>query len=151
MAAGDLIWFDQSYVDSDEGLHDKENDEFKFALISGVTPTASLTDPRWGTGGSNNLSTNEVTPGGNYPAGGVVIGVPTVTLAVDKSRWDAQDVDIAQAAGNPTATYAIVYNNTDVGKRCLFAIDLGGSIDLSQGPFAFAWNINGISETGAAV
>jgi len=149
---GDIIWFQQAYVDTDEGIHNKETDEFKFGIVDNViTPAATTADPRWGAGGTTDLSANEVTPGGNYSAGGPVIANPTVALTDGKSRFDADDVDIAQDASNPTGAYwAIVYNNTDTGKRALCAIDLGGPADLTAGPFSNAWNVNGIAETGAA-
>lgn len=152
MAAGDIIWFEQAFVDTDEGIHDKESDTFKYALAdSTVTPTASLSDPRWGTGGGTDLSTNEVTAGGNYTAGGITIANPTATLASGKSRWDADDISILQDAGNPTdARWAYVYNDTDTGKRVIFAVDLGAVSDLTAGDFSNTWNANGIAETGIA-
>lgn len=151
MAAGDIIWFEQAYVDTDEALHDKELGTFKAALItSSTTPAANDADPRFGAAGSTDLSTNECTPGGNYPSGGFTLSNPTVTLVSGKSRWDFDDISAAQDASNPTdARWMIVYN-TATGLRALFAIDLGADSDLTTGPFSVAPNASGIAETGAA-
>lgn len=147
MAAGDVVFFDQYLVDVQEGLHDQENDSFKLGLItSAVTPVATTTDPRWGAGGSTNLSSSQVTPGGNYSSGGPAIANPTVTLSSGSAVFDADDVAIAQAAGNPNnARWAIIYNDTDTGKRALGFVDLGANIDLSAGAFSLQWNASGIA------
>jgi hypothetical protein len=151
MAAGDIIWFQQAYVDTDKALHDKENDTFKMGIVDNSTvPAVGTADPRWGAGGTTNFASNQVTPGGNYPDGGLTLANPTVSLASGKSRFDADDVAMAQAAGNPSGAYwGIVYNDTDAGKRALCAIDLGGPKDFAAGPFSFAPNASGLSETGA--
>ena len=146
MAAGDVVFFDQYLVDVQEGLHDQENDTFKLGLItSAVTPAATISDPRWGAGGGTNLSTSQVTPGGNYASGGPTIANPTVTLSGGAGVFDADDVAIAQAAGNPNnARWGVIYNDTDAGKRALGFVDLGANIDLSAGAFSVLWNASGI-------
>ena len=152
MAKGDIIWFEQAYVDTDEGLHDKENDTFKLGLATdALTPTATTSDPRWGAGGGTNLSTNEVSAGGNYSAGGPAIANPTVTLDTNKSKFDGDDIQVLQDGSNPTdARWGYIYNDTDAGKRALAAVDLGAVTDLSAGQFDVAWDVNGIATTGAA-
>ena len=152
MAAGDVTVFEQFYVDVQEGVHDLETDTIKLGLIDDtLAPTAADSDPRWGAGGSTNLSTNEVTPGGNYSAGGQEIANPTVTLVSNQGRFDGDDVDIAQDASNPTdARYGIIYNDTAAGKNAIAWLDLGASSDLSAGPFSVDWNASGIFEMGAA-
>jgi len=152
MAAGDIVFFDQYTADVQEALHDQENDTFKLGLInSAVTPSATTTDPRWGAGGSTNLSTNQVTPGGNYASGGPTIANPTVTLTDGAGVFDADDVSIAQHASNPNdARWGIIYNDTDAGKRALGYLDLGANIDLSAGALSVAWSASGISSINQA-
>lgn len=152
MAAGDIVFFDQYLADVQEALHDQENDTFKLGLVTDVvTPSATTSDPRWGAGGSTNLSTNQVTPGGNYASGGPTIGNPTVTLSGGAGVFDGDDVAISQDAGNPAdARWAIIYNDTDAGKRAIGFVDLGADIDLSAGDFSVAWNAAGISSMNQA-
>lgn len=152
MAAGDVFFFDQWLVDVAEKLHDHENDDFKYGLItSGATPAITAADPRWGSGGTTNYSTSQVTPGGNYSSGGPSIANPSVVLSSGQAVIDGDDISIAQNASNPTnARWAIIYNNTDTGKRCVGYVDLGAAIDLSAGAFANAWNASGIAAINQA-
>lgn len=152
MAAGDIIFFDQWLVDVQETLHNHETSTFKLGLVTDVvTPSATTSDPRWGAGGGTNLSTNEVTPGGNYSSGGPTIGNPTVTLTGGAAVWDGDDVAITQNASNPTnSRWGIIYDDTDSGKRAVGFVDLGADIDLSAGDFSVAWNASGISSLNQA-
>jgi len=152
MAAGDVVFYNQVYADLQKKIHDLETDTIQLGLVtSAYTPTAADVDPRWGAGGTTNVSTNEVTAGGNYLAGGVNVANPSVTLVSGEGEFDADDVSIAQNAGNPTgARWGILYNDTAVGKQAIGYVDLGADIDLSAGAFSVAWNLNGISRMGAA-
>ncbi|MCK9468214.1 MAG: hypothetical protein M0Q49_02250 [Porticoccaceae bacterium] len=152
MAAGDITFFDQWLVDVQEGLHDHENDTFKLGLITtATTPTGATSDPRWGAGGGTNLSSNQVTPGGNYSSGGPTIANPTVTLSGGAGVWDGDDISILQDANNPAgARWGIIYNDTDAGKRAVGFVDLGADIDLAAGDFSITWNASGISTLSKA-
>jgi hypothetical protein len=152
MAAGDIAFFEQFYVDVQEGVHDLETDTIKLALVtSSATLAVTDADPRWGAGGSTNLSTNEVTPGGNYSTGGATIANPSVTLSSNVGVFDGDDVSITQNASNPTnARRGVIYNDTAAGKNAIGFLDLGSDIDLSAGDFSVAWNASGISTLGAA-
>ena len=152
MAAGDVIFFDQWLVDVQEGLHDMETDTFKVGLTdSTTTPVATTADPRWGAGGTTNLSTDEVTPGGNYSAGGPTAANPSVMLTTGAGVFDADDISIAQHASNPTdARWGIFYNDTDTGKRAAGFVDLGAVTDLSAGAFSITWNASGIESMDQA-
>lgn len=145
MAQGDIIVFDQALVDLAEALHDCETGSFRLGLITGaVTPAATDSDPRFGSGGGTNYATNECAAGGNYSAGGPTLANPTVTLTGGLAMFDADDLTIAQSAGNPTnARWGICYN-TATGNRALFAVDLGSTFDMTTGPLQFIWNANGI-------
>lgn len=146
MAQGDLAFFNQFKEDFGKKLHDMSADAFKLGLItSAVTPAATTADPRWGAGGSTNLSSNQVTPGGNYASGGPTIGSTTWTRSVGTVTFDGSDISILQNAGNPNnARWGIIYNNTDAGKRSGLFLDLGGVTDLTAGDFSVAWNASGI-------
>lgn len=146
MAQGDVTIFDQFLVDLAEKLHDLENDEFKVALITdAVTPSATTSDPRWGAGGSTNLSSSQVIPGGTYSTGGAAITNPAVTLTGGLAMFDGDDVSWSQDASNPTdAALGIVYNNTDSGKRAIGYVDIGGEFDMTTGALSIAWSASGI-------
>jgi len=152
MAAGNVVFYEQFYVDVLEGIHDLENDTINLGLVSATyTPTAADADPRWGAGGTTDTSTNEVTPGGNYPAGGLNVANPSVTLVLGEGEFDADDVSALQNVSNPSgARWGILYNNTAVGKQAIGYLDLGSVIDLSAGDFSVAWDVNGIARLGAA-
>jgi len=152
MAAGDVVFFDQWLVDVQEGVHNMETDSFKLGLTdSTTTPALTTTDPRWGAGGTTNLSTDEVTAGGNYSAGGASILNPAVTLSAGAGVFDGDDISIAQHASNPTnARWGIVYNDTAVGKNAVGYVDLGAATDLSAGAFSVTWSASGISSMNQA-
>ena len=152
MASGDVVYFDQWLVDVQEGVHNMETDTIKVGLVtSTVTPAPTTTDPRWGAGGSTNLSTNQVTPGGNYSTGGPSAANPSVTLSGGAGVFDADNISIAQHASNPTdARWGILYSDTAAGKNCIGFVDLGADTDLSAGAFSITWNASGISSMNQA-
>jgi len=152
MAAGDVVYFDQWLVDVQEGVHDMETDTFKVGLVtSTVTPSTTTADPRWGAGGSTNLSTNEVTPGGNYSSGGITLANPSVTLSGGAGVFDGDDISVTQNGSNPTdARWAPIYNDTAAGKNAVGYVDLGADTDLSAGAFSITWNASGISSMNQA-
>jgi hypothetical protein len=152
MPAGDIIFFDQWLHDVQEEVHNMETDTFKLGLVtSGVTPAATTSNPCWGAGGSTNLSSSQVTPGGNYASGGPTMANPTMTLTGGAAVWDADDVSIAQHASNPTnARWGIIYNDTATNKNAVGYLDLGAAIDLTAGAFSAAWNASGISSMNQA-
>lgn len=135
MAQGDVIIFDQLLLDLGTKKHDMSADTFKLALVtSATTPATTTADPRWGAGGTTNFDTNEVTAGGNYPAEGVTLTSVTWALSGGKPIFDSADFTISQNASNPTnARWGILYNSSDAGKRCVLALDLGSTFDLTTG------------------
>ncbi len=118
------------------------SDTIKVALTTGLTPSITDSDPRWGSGGSTNYSSHEVTPGGTYSAGGASLTSPTVTLSGAVTSLNATSpISWAANASNPTnATYAIFYDSTDAGKHVFGYMDLGGTVSLVSG---LQINING--------
>lgn len=117
----------------------------KMGIITNVAaPTVNDSDPRWGAGGTQNYATNEVTPGGNYAAGGVSLSGTTSTLSGAVTSLNATSpITIAANASNPTGAYwAIFYDSTDAGKHVFGYMDLGGPVSLVTG---LQININGVS------
>lgn len=146
MAQGDITLFNEFKEDVGQKIHNLSSDTFKLGLVTnGVTPAASTADPRWGAGGGTDLSSSEVTPGGNYSAGGPTLGSSTWSETSGTATFDAADVSIAQDASNPNnARWGIVYNDTSAGKEAVAFLDLGGVTDLSAGALAVTWSANGI-------
>ena len=121
------------------------SDTIKMAIVTNTSPPAITdSDPRWGAGGSQNYSTNEVTPGGNYSAGGVSLSGTTSTLSGAVTSLNATSpITIAANASNPTGAYwAVFYDSTDAGKHVFGYMDLGGPVSLVTG---LQININGVS------
>jgi len=120
-------------------------DTIKLALVtSSLTPSITDSNPCWGAGGAQNYSTNEVTAGGNYTAGGVTLAGTTVTIAgavvslnaTSPSSWAAN-------ASNPTtARWGIIYDSSTTNKEVLGYLDLGAVTSLVPG---LQINWNGVS------
>lgn len=121
------------------------SDTIKMAIITNAqTPAITDSDPRWGAGGTQNYSTAEVTPGGNYSAGGITLAGTTSTLAgAIVSLNCTSPISLASNVANPTgAFWGIFYDSTDAGKHVFGFIDLGGSLSLVNG---LQINVNGVS------
>lgn len=134
MAQGDFTVFNAFKESIGESLLDLETDTFKLAFISTV-PTASDADPRWGAGGSTNLSSDEVS-GTNYTAGGNTLANPAYTESSGTATWDTDDpATWSQHASGPTnIKTGIIYDDTDTGKRAIGFIDMttdGGTTAIS--------------------
>ena len=113
-------------------------------MTNAVTPGVTDSDPRWGSGGSQNYSTAEVTPGGNYSAGGITLTSPTSTLSGAVTTLGATSpISLAANASNPTGAYwGAFYDSTSAGKEVFGFIDLGTNISLVPG---LNINLNGAS------
>lgn len=146
MAAGDVVLFNEFKEDVGQKIHNLSTDTFKLGLVTnGVTPAASTVDPRWSAGGSTNLSSSQVTPGGNYVTGGPTLTSSTWSETAGVAAFDAADVSIAANASNPNnARWGIIYNDTSAGKEAVAFVDLGGVTDLTAGAFSITWSASGI-------
>lgn len=135
MATGDIKWFAQALLDLGEKLHDLSSDTFKLGIItSAVTPALSTGDPRWGAGGTTNLSSNQVATGGTSYTGPQTLASVTWTLVSNVPTFRATDISLAQdASGFTDGRWGIIYNDTDAGKRCLAFVDLGSARSLVTG------------------
>ena len=120
-------------------------DTIKMGIVTNTSPPAVAdTDPRWGAGGSQNYATQEVTPGGNYSAGGIALAGTTVTISgAVVSLNCTSPISLAANAANPTGAYwGVFYDSTDAGKHVFGYIDLGGPLSLVAG---LQINVNGVS------
>lgn len=146
MAQGDVTLFNEFKEDIGQKVHNLSSDTYKLGLITNaVTPSASTSDPRWGAGGTTNLSSSQVTPGGNYSTGGPTIASTTYSETSGTATFDGSDVSIASDASNPNnARWGIIYNDTSTGKEAVAFVDLGGVTDLTAGAFAVTWSASGI-------
>ena len=145
MATGDIKWFSGALLALGTKVHDLSADTLKVGFITAVaTPAIADTDPRWGAGGSVNFSSNEVTAGGNYAAGGVTLTSVTWTNVAGVPTLRATDISIAQHASNPTnARWGVVYNSTEASKRAIAFLDFGSARDLTTGAFTFNFQGSG--------
>ncbi len=111
--------------------------------------SAGDADPRWGAGGGTNLAASEVS-GTNYTAGGNAIANPAYTQAAGTAKWDADDPAtwLQNAAGPATIKTAVVYNDTDAGKRAIGFIDMTAdgttAISLIDGDITLTFGAGGI-------
>jgi len=111
-------------------------DAIYFALMTAaVTPLKTDSDPTWGAAGAQNYSATEVTPGGNYTAGGILLTGTTVTQSSNIVSYNATSPIIWNGdPANPTnARWGVAYSFTDTGKHVIGIGDLGGVISLLTG------------------
>ena len=117
----------------------------KFGIInSSTTPAVADSDPRWGAGGSQNYSTNEVAAAGAYSAGGATVAGCTSTLASATTSLNATSpftACSANAANPTTARWGIFYDSTSAGKEVFGYYDFGGVTTLVPG---YVINFNAI-------
>lgn len=139
MAQGDVVFFDQFLLNLATGTDigfdfGATPNVVKVALIdSVVTPDATTTDPRWGTGGITNFSLNEVTVAGDYTAGGNACASPNVSLVGGLVEFDWGDPAPWTSGTDTDAKWGIIYDDTLAGKYCIGYIDLGTAFDMSSG------------------
>jgi hypothetical protein len=143
MAAGDTFMF-VAFVEKALDLQGTDfgatPNTIKCALIKslangGFDPSVSTPYPTWGASGTTNLSSSEVSAGGNYTAGGNACASPTSTVVGDVLELDwSNPATWAQDASNPTnARWAIFYDDTSGTKDCLGYMDLGADINMTSG------------------
>jgi len=143
MAKGDVVRFDAAHGFRLAGTVDVVASNWKIALLSvGVDViTKAESDPRRGLG---NLT--EVTPGGNYPAGGVLLTLANTNAAgvytqkLNTGVHSSGQIVIAQHASNPTnAKTALLYDDDAPSNNATHFWDLtldGGTtaVDMTAGP-----------------
>lgn len=114
-------------------------DTYKVKLLSAATFDASHTTLA-ATGGT------EATTGTGYTAGGATLAnVSVTTVTTNDAKFDADDVTWTASGGSLTASYAILYNDTDSNDPPLAFIDFDGSQSAGDGTdFKIVWNASGI-------
>lgn len=141
MSQGDVILFNKAVEWIGDGTIDLDTHTFKMGLVTNaVTPTAATAAPAWGAGETTNLSSSQVTPGGNYSTGGPSLSGVGWSESAGTVTFSVTNPSISQHASNPTdARWAIFYSDTATNKNALCAIDLGGITDLSAGGFSLTF------------
>ena len=147
MAQGTVVVFNQFKEDFGDEIHHMSSASFWVGLINNATSlSAALPDPRWGAAGSTNLLTNEISIGGNYVSGGQSASpADPWTRSVATVTFDLTDLTWSQNASNPaSATWGVVFNNSDAGLRVVNFVDLGGLFDMTTGDLVITWNASGV-------
>ena len=116
-----------------------EADTYKVKLLSTATFDASHATLA-ATGGT------ETTTGTGYTAGGQALtNAAVTTVTTNDAKFDADDVTWTASGGSITASYAILYNDTDADDPPVAFIDFDGSKSAGDGAnFKIAWNSSGI-------
>lgn len=114
-------------------------DTYKVKLLTAATFDATHTTLA-ATGGT------EVANANGYTTGGVALtGVAVTTVTTNDAKFDANDASWTAAGGAITASYGILYNDTDTNDPPLAFIDFGGSESAGDGTdFKVIWNASGI-------
>jgi hypothetical protein len=114
-------------------------DTYKVALYTAATFNAADTTLA-------GVTKTEASTGTGYTAGGQNLsGVSVATVTTNDARFDANDVVWTASGGSITASYAIIYNDTDANDPPLAFIDFGASQSAGDTTdFKIVWNANGI-------
>jgi hypothetical protein len=114
-------------------------DTYKVKLLSAATFDASHTTLA-ATGGT------EATAGTGYTSGGQALAnVAVTTVTTNDAKFDADDVTWTASGGSISASYAIIYNDTDADDPPIAFVDFDGSQSAGDGTdFKIVWNASGI-------
>jgi hypothetical protein len=143
MAVGDVVIFRAGLMALGTKLIDLSADTLKIAFVksaanSGIDPVATTADPRWGAGGTTNLSTSQVATGTSYVTGGPSLTTKTFALQSGVPTLRADIVTIAQdASGFTNARWAIIYES--VTTRAIAFVDLGSDRSIVGGELKIDW------------
>lgn len=92
------------------------------------------------------ITKTEVAGANGYTTGGAALAnVAVSTVTTNDAKFDADDVTWTASGGAITASYAILYNDTDANDPPVAFIDFGGSESAGDGTdFKLVWNASGI-------
>jgi hypothetical protein len=92
------------------------------------------------------ITGTEATAGTGYTAGGQALtGVAVSTVTTNDASFDADDVTWTATGGSITASYGVIYNDTDADDPPLAFIDFDGEQSAGDGTeFKIVWNSAGI-------
>ena len=135
MAEGTVSVFNEFAESVADGRIDLDTDTFKVAFTSTV-PADTDAVPTWGAGGTTNESSNEVSAGGGYTAGGETLGSVTFSQSSGVATFDGANITwTSSGSGDPTnIKSAILYSDTATNKDCVAWIDMtadGGTTAIS--------------------
>lgn len=114
-------------------------DTYKVKLYTVATFDATHTTLA-GVGGT------EAATGTGYNAGGPTLANVTVTtVTTNDAKFDADDVTLTASGGSITASYGVIYNDTDANDPPIAFINFDGSQSAGAGTdFKIIWDANGI-------
>lgn len=117
-------------------------DTMNAALFNNTITNSQDTDPA--TYGVAPYNANEVT-GTNWAAGGVALGVPTMTLVSGLGiMFDANDISVANTTLSGVRG-AVIYDNTLTPKAVVMAITFGADYSTVSGTFQVTWDVLGLA------
>ena len=152
MAKGTLTLFAKFKERVGDGEINLSTAVLRIALTSDTTGAlpgggAQATDPRWGAGGSQDLSTNECAAGGGYTANGETIdGTDPWAVNGDDCEYTAQNANwLSNFSGDPTnIRFGVVYvdngGTTDYGVGYVQIYDGATDVDLTVGDVIVKWD-----------
>jgi hypothetical protein len=114
-------------------------DTYKVALYTAATFDATASTLA-------GVTKTEVANGDGYTTGGVALtNVAVTTVTTNGAKFDADDASWTASGGPITASYAIIYNDTDANDPPVAFIDFDGSESAGDGTdFLIVWNASGI-------
>ena len=150
MATGDFAVFDEWPIEMQAVAHPTSN-TWKLAIITtSTTPAETDADPHFGGTGTTDLSTNEVSAGGNYTAGGLTLTSVTFTESGGTATFDSANVTMAQNASNPNnGRWGVLYDDTDANKKALGFYDFGAVRDFTTGALTLTTSTGWFTTTTA--
>lgn len=115
------------------------SDTYKVKLYTTATFDATNTTLAGITG-------TEATPGTGYTAGGqALVNVAVTTVTTNDAKFDADDLVWNASGGSITASYGVIYNDTDANDPPIAFINFDGSQSAGNGTeFKIVWNASGI-------
>jgi hypothetical protein len=92
------------------------------------------------------ITKTEVTNANGYTTGGATLAnVAVTTVTTNDAKFDADDASWSATGSGITASYAILYNDTDTDDPPVAFIDFGTSESAGTGTnFLIVWNASGI-------
>lgn len=92
------------------------------------------------------VTKTEVANGNGYTTGGAALtNVAVTTVTSNDAKFDADDASWLASGASITASYGILYNDTDANDPPLAFIDFGGSQTAGDGTdFLVVWSASGI-------
>lgn len=115
------------------------SDTYKVRLLTAATFNAAHTTLA-ATGGTEVANANGYTTGG-----ATLTGVAVTTVTTNDAMFDANDASWTASGGAITASYAILYNDTDTDDPPVAFVDFDGSQSAPNGTdFKIIWSASGI-------